>query len=65
MNFILGLTGGIILFLYGIIPMLQPSHFGRPGSNIMTIIRKDKQIVVISLEWIFGNLPWFIDRFPK
>ena len=26
---IIGLTGGIILFLYGIIPTLQPSHFGR------------------------------------
>jgi small multidrug resistance family-3 protein len=25
----IGLTGGIILFLYGIIPTLQPSHFGR------------------------------------
>jgi small multidrug resistance family-3 protein len=26
---LMGLTGGIILFLYGIIPTLQPSHFGR------------------------------------
>jgi small multidrug resistance family-3 protein len=26
---VLGLTGGIILFIYGIIPTLQPSHFGR------------------------------------
>lgn len=26
---ILGISGGIILFLYGIIPTLQPSHFGR------------------------------------
>ena len=26
---IIGLTGGIILFRYGIIPTLQPSHFGR------------------------------------
>lgn len=26
---LLGLTGGIILFIYGIIPTLQPSHFGR------------------------------------
>jgi len=25
----IGLAGGIILFLYGIIPTLQPSHFGR------------------------------------
>ena len=26
---LIGLTGGIILFLYGIIPTLQPSNFGR------------------------------------
>ena len=26
---LLGLTGGIILFVYGIIPTLQPSNFGR------------------------------------
>jgi small multidrug resistance family-3 protein len=26
---VLGLIGAIILFLYGIIPTLQPSHFGR------------------------------------
>jgi small multidrug resistance family-3 protein len=26
---IVGLTGGIILFVYSIIPTLQPSHFGR------------------------------------
>jgi small multidrug resistance family-3 protein len=26
---LMGLTGSIILFLYGIIPTLQPSHFGR------------------------------------
>jgi small multidrug resistance family-3 protein len=28
-GFIVGLTGGIILFVYGIIPTFQPSHFGR------------------------------------
>jgi small multidrug resistance family-3 protein len=26
---VIGLIGDIILFLYGIIPTLQPSHFGR------------------------------------
>jgi small multidrug resistance family-3 protein len=26
---VLGLVGGIVLFLYGIIPTLQPSNFGR------------------------------------
>jgi small multidrug resistance family-3 protein len=25
----LGISGGIILFIYGIIPTFQPSHFGR------------------------------------
>jgi small multidrug resistance family-3 protein len=25
----LGLVGGVILFIYGILPMLQPSNFGR------------------------------------
>ena len=29
MSWILGATGGIVLFLYGIIPTLRPSHFGR------------------------------------
>ena len=24
-----GLLGGVILFMYGVIPTLQPSHFGR------------------------------------
>lgn len=26
---ILGVSGGLVLFIYGIIPTLQPSHFGR------------------------------------
>jgi small multidrug resistance family-3 protein len=26
---LIGLTGGIVLSVYGIIPTLQPSHFGR------------------------------------
>ena len=29
MSWILGAIGGIILFVYGIIPTFQPSHFGR------------------------------------
>ena len=28
-GFVFGLFGGIVLFLYGIIPTLQPSNFGR------------------------------------
>lgn len=37
---VLGLIGGIILILYGIIPTLQPSHFGRtyPGYGGIFII---------------------------
>ncbi len=35
---LIGLIGGLILFFYGIIPTLQPSHFGRTyaayGGNI-------------------------------
>lgn len=28
-SWILGLFGGVILFLYGVIPTFQPAHFGR------------------------------------
>jgi len=28
-SWVLGLFGGVILFLYGIIPTFQPAHFGR------------------------------------
>ena len=29
MSWILGALGGFVLFLYGIVPTFQPSHFGR------------------------------------
>jgi small multidrug resistance family-3 protein len=29
MSWIIGAVGGFILFLYGIVPTFQPSHFGR------------------------------------
>ena len=29
MSWMIGALGGFVLFLYGIIPTLQPSHFGR------------------------------------
>jgi small multidrug resistance family-3 protein len=29
MSWILGVIGGFVLFLYGIVPTLQPSHFHR------------------------------------
>lgn len=28
-SWLLGLIGGLILFVYGVIPTLQPAHFGR------------------------------------
>jgi len=28
-SWVLGLVGGVILFLYGVIPTLQPANFGR------------------------------------
>ena len=35
---LIGLTGGVVLFLYGIIPTLQPSHFGRTYAAYGVII---------------------------
>jgi drug/metabolite transporter superfamily protein YnfA len=45
------LIGGIILFLYGIIPTLQPSHFGRTNAAyggifiISSIIRGKFEVI--------------------
>jgi small multidrug resistance family-3 protein len=30
----LGALGGLVLFLYGIIPTLQPAHFGRVDTHV-------------------------------
>jgi small multidrug resistance family-3 protein len=65
---LMGLTGGIILFVYGIIPTLQPSHFGRTyaaygGIFIISSIiwgmivdkkRPDRFEIIGSLVAIFG-----------
>jgi small multidrug resistance family-3 protein len=47
----LGLLGGLILFLYGIIPTLQPANFGRVYAAYGGIF------VVLSLLW-----GWQVDK---
>jgi small multidrug resistance family-3 protein len=52
-----GLTGGLVLILYGIIPTFQPAHFGRVYAAYGGFF------IVLSLlwGWMFdGNIP---DRF--
>ena len=49
-GFLLGALGGLILFLYGIVPTLQPAHFGRVYAAYGGIF------VVLSLLW-----GWLID----
>ncbi|HXV61498.1 MAG TPA: YnfA family protein [Vicinamibacteria bacterium] len=54
---LLGLAGGVVLFLYGIIPTFQPAHFGRVYAAYGGVF------VVLSLVWgwLFdGSVP---DRF--
>lgn len=46
-----GVLGGVILFLYGVIPTYQPAHFGRVYAAYGGIF------VVLSLLW-----GWAIDR---
>lgn len=53
----LGMLGGLILFLYGVIPTLQSAHFGRVYAAYGGVF------VVLSLLWgwsVDGNAP---DRF--
>jgi len=53
----LGALGGLILFLYGVVPTLQPAHFGRVYAAYGGVF------VVLSLLWgwwIEGTIP---DRF--
>ncbi|CAN5138181.1 YnfA family protein [soil metagenome] len=42
---LIGFIGGIILFLYGIIPTLQPSHFGR------TYAAYGRIFIISSIAW--------------
>ena len=66
----LGLLGGIILFVYGIIPTFQPAHFGRVyaaygGIFIISSIlwgilvdkkRPDRYGIIGSLVAVFGAI---------
>lgn len=48
---VLGALGGLLLFLYGVVPTLQPAHFGRVYAAHGGVF------VVLSLLW-----GWRIDR---
>jgi len=47
-GFLLGVLGGLILFLYGILPTFQPAHFGRVYAAYGGVF------VVLSLLWGWG-----------
>lgn len=49
-GFILGALGGLLLFLYGVVPTLQPAHFGRVYAAYGGVF------VVLSLLW-----GWWLD----
>lgn len=49
----LGALGGLVLFLYGVVPTLQPAHFGRVYAAYGGVF------VVTSLLW-----GWLVDRTP-
>jgi small multidrug resistance family-3 protein len=49
-SFVLGALGGLCLFLYGVLPTLQPSHFGRVYAAY------GGMFVVLSLLW-----GWWVD----
>ena len=49
-GFVVGALGGLLLFLYGVIPTLQPAHFGRVYAAYGGVF------VVLSLLW-----GWWLD----
>lgn len=51
---LLGALGGLLLFLYGVVPTFQPSHFGRVYAAYGGVF------VVLSLLWGW----WFDGRKP-
>lgn len=56
-GFLLGVLGGLVLFLYGVVPTFQPAHFGRVYAAYGGVF------VVLSILWgwlIDGRMP---DRF--
>ena len=48
---LLGALGGLVLFLYGVIPTLQPAHFGRVYAAYGGVF------VVLSILW-----GWWVDK---
>jgi len=48
---LLGTLGGFVLFLYGVIPTLQPAHFGRVYAAYGGVF------VVLSILW-----GWWVDK---
>lgn len=52
MSWILGITGGFILFVYGIIPTFQPSHFHRIYAAYGGVFI----IMAIAWGWIFERI---------
>jgi small multidrug resistance family-3 protein len=48
---LLGALGGLVLFLYGVVPTFQPAHFGRVYAAYGGVF------VILSLAW-----GWLIDR---
>lgn len=50
-GFLLGIIGGLVLFLYGVVPTFQPAHFGRVYAAYGGVF------VVLSLLW-----GWVIDK---
>jgi small multidrug resistance family-3 protein len=50
-GFLLGVLGGLVLFLYGVVPTFQPAHFGRVYAAYGGVF------VVLSILW-----GWLIDK---
>jgi len=50
-GFLIGALGGLVLFLYGVVPTFQPTHFGRVYAAYGGVF------VVLSLLW-----GWLVDR---
>lgn len=50
-GFLLGVLGGLVLFIYGVVPTLQPAHFGRVYAAHGGVF------VVLSILW-----GWLIDE---
>ncbi|MBI2466778.1 MAG: YnfA family protein [Candidatus Rokubacteria bacterium] len=56
-GFLVGVLGGLILFLYGIVPTFQPAPFGRVYAAYGGVF------VVLSLAWGWVVDRWVPDRF--